>query len=300
MCRCSRRTNRSVISASSGRSSDRSATGTSRWPGSQAVIAIENTRLLNELRQRTADLSEALEQQTATSEVLKIISSSRTELQPVFGAILDNATRICGAKFGTLYLRDGNGVRAVAFHNAPPAFAKQRKEGQILQPPPDSVNARVLATKQAVQIHDAKTVQSYIDGHPYMVAAVDLGGYRTLASVPMLKDGEVIGTINIHRQEVRPFTEKQIALVTNFADQAVIAIENARLLNELRASLEQQTATSEVLEVISSSPGELKPMFETLLANATQLCEAKFGTGSRRSCRTRWGSDLRRCADAQG
>jgi GAF domain-containing protein/DNA-binding response OmpR family regulator len=216
--------------------------------------------------------------------VLRVISSSWTELQPIFDAILSNVSRICGAKFGTLYLREGNGVRAVAFHNAPPGYAKQRKEARIIEPPPDSVNARVLATKQVVQIHDIKTVQSYIDGHPYMVAAVDLGGYRTLASVPMLKDGEVIGTINIYRQEVRPFTEKQIALVVDFASQAVIAIENARLLNELRQrtsdlseALEQQTATSEVLRIISSSPRELDPVFNTMLENAVRICDAKFG-----------------------
>jgi signal transduction histidine kinase/CheY-like chemotaxis protein/HAMP domain-containing protein len=237
--------------------------------GNQAVIAIENTRLLNELR-------ESLAQQTATSEVLGAISSSLTELQPVFDAILSNVSRICDAKFGTLYLREGNGVRAVAFHNAPPGYAKQRKEGQILQPPPDSVNARVLATKQVVQIDDIKTVQSYIDGHPYMVAAVDLGGYRTLASVPMLRSGEVVGTINIYRQEVRPFTEKQIALVENFASQAVIAIENARLVNELTRSIEELRALGEVTQAVNSTL-DLEAVLGAIVSKATQLSGTEAG-----------------------
>jgi signal transduction histidine kinase len=236
----------------------------------QAVIAIENARLLNELR-------ESLEQQAASSEVLGVISSSWTELQPVFDAILSNVSRICGAKFGTLYLRDGNGVRAVAFHNAPPGYAKQRTGGRILQPPPDSVNARVLATKQVVQIHDIKTVQSYIDGHPYMVAAVDLGGYRTLASVPMLKDGEVIGTINIYRQEVRPFTEKQIALVANFASQAVIAVENARLLNELARSVGELSALGEVSQAVNSTL-DVETVLTTIVSKAVQLSGTEAGT----------------------
>ena len=223
------------------------------------------------------ELSEALEQQTATSEVLRVISSSGTELQPVFDAILSNVSRICGAKFGTLYLRDGSGVRAVAFHNAPPGYAKQRKEGRILQPPPDSVNARVLATKQAVQIHDVKTVQSYIDGHPYTVTAVDLGGYRTSASVPMLKDGEVIGTINIYRQEVRPFTEKQMALIANFASQAVIAVENARLLNELARSVEELRALGEVSQAINSTL-DAETVLTTIVSKAVHLSGTEAGT----------------------
>ena len=244
----------------------------------QAAVRLEQT-----VAQRTADLTEALEQQTATSEVLRIISSARTELQPVLDAVLKNVTGICGAKFATLYLRDGNGVRAVAFHNAPPAYAKQREQGRILQPPPDSVNARVLATKQAVQIDDIKTVQSYIDGDPYMVAAVDLGGYRTLASVPMLKDGEVIGTINIYRQEVRPFTDKQIELVKNFAAQAVIAIENARLLNELQQrtgelgrSVEELRALGEVSQTVNSTL-DLEAVLSAIVSKATQLSGTEAG-----------------------
>jgi len=244
---------------------------------SQAVIAIENTRLLNELRQRTDDLSEALEQQTATSEVLKVISVSPGELEPVFDAILENATRICEAKFGTLYLYDGDVFRPAAFHNAPPAFVEARKRQAGIRPPPDSALGRVAITKQVAQLADIKATQSYIERDPITVIPVDLAGYRTVVAVPMLKEDELIGAINIYRQEVRPFSEKQIELVSNFAAQAVIAIENTRLLTELRESLQQQTATADVLKVISSSPGELEPVFQAMLENAVRICEAKFG-----------------------
>ena len=242
---------------------------------SQAVIAIENTRLLNELRQRTADLSEALEQQTATSEVLRVISSSPGELTPVFEAILENATRLCEAKFGTLYLRDGDGFRAVAMHNAPPAYAQARTG--VVHPHRDSSVWRAANTKQVVQVVDVTRLPGYIAGDPFLVTAVAQGGYRTVLSVPMLKEDALIGVICIYRQVVRQYAKKQIALMTSFAAQAVIAIENTRLLNELRESLDQQTATAEVLTTISRSPGELAPMFEIMLANAMRVCEAKFG-----------------------
>jgi GAF domain-containing protein len=242
----------------------------------QAVIAIENARLLNDLRQRTNDLSESLQQQTATADVLKVISSSPGELEPVFNTMLENATRICDAEFGTLYLRETDSFRAVAIHNAPPAYVQVRK-GNLVRPPPDSALGQVANTHQVAQIDDAKEIKSYVEGNPYAVSAVELGGYRTIAAVPMLKDDELVGAILIYRQEVRRFSEKQIALLQNFAAQAVIAIENARLLNELRESLDQQTSTSEVLKVISSSPGELEPVFQAILTNAVRICEAKFG-----------------------
>ena len=220
---------------------------------------------------------EALEQLSAASEVLKVISSSPGDLKPVFEAILENATRICDAKFGTLFLRDSDAFRVAAMHNPPPAYAEARQREPLVQPPPDSVLGRVSASKQVVHITDVRELQSYIERNPYMIAGVELGGYRTVLGVPMLNQGALIGVVSIYRQEVRPFTDKQISLVQNFAAQAVIAIENARLLNELRQSLEQQTATADVLRVISSSPGELKPVFNAMLENAVRLCEAELG-----------------------
>ena len=234
----------------------------------QAVIAIENARLLNELRQ-------SLEQQTATSQVLQVISSSPGDLQHVFATMLENATRICEAKFGALYLSEGDGFRATAMNNAPPAYEEAR--AGILHPPPSTSLWRAANTKQAVQIADVRSERGYVEHDPFVVSAVALGGYRSVLSVPMLHEDELVGVITIFRQEVRPFTDEQISLVQNFAAQAVIAIENARLLNELRQSLERQTATSEVLQVISSSPGDLQPVFAAMLENAARICDANFG-----------------------
>jgi GAF domain-containing protein len=223
-------------------------------------------------------LAEALEQQAATSEVLQVISTSSGELEPIFRTILAKATDICEAKFGTLYLYESGAFHAVALHNAPAAYAEARTSNLLFQPAPDLPLGRIIITKQAVQLEDVKLTRSYVEGDPLVRTGVDLGGYRTVLAVPMLKNDVLIGAISIRRQEVRPFTNKQIALVTNFAAQAVIAIENTRLLNELRESLQQQTATADVLKVISSSPGELEPVFEALLAKAVRLCEAKFGS----------------------
>ena len=233
----------------------------------QAVIAIENVRLFEAEQQRTRELTEALEQQTATSEVLRVISSSPGELEPVFENILSNATRICEAAFGSMLLVEGDEFRRVALHNAPREFAEFSAKTPRL---PASDFAQTVNSMRAVQIADMAAESPDAPIAKY-------GGARTLVTVPMLKQDRLIGVIGIYRHEVRPFTDKQVELVSNFAKQAVIAIENARLLNELRESLDQQTATSEVLRVISSSPGELEPVFQTMLANAVRICEAKFG-----------------------
>ena len=242
----------------------------------QAVIAIENTRLLNELRQRTDDLSELLEQQTATSEVLSVISSSPSEVGPVFQSILANATRLCEAHFGTLNLITGDTSSVAAMHNVPEAYAEFRRREPIFKFDPSHPLWRIAATKQVLHILDIRAEEGYAAGDPAYIVT-DLGGARTLLIVPLLRENDLLGVITIYRQEVRPFTDKQIALVQNFAAQAVIAIENTRLLNELRESLEQQTATADVLGVISSSPGELQPVFGAMLANAVRICNARFG-----------------------
>ena len=239
----------------------------------------------------TRELNEALERQAATSEVLEVISGSPRDLQPVFAAMLENAVRICDANFGNIYRWDGEALHMLASHNTPPAFAEDRRRSPY-RPYPNSPIGRMVANKTVVHISDVRTEDVYTKQlDPVAVTAVTLGGLRTLLGVPLLNTSEVIGAFFLSRQEVRPFSDKQIELVKNFAAQAVIAIENARLLNELRQrtddltvrttdlteALEQQTATSEVLQVISSSSGDLQPVFATMLGNAARICDAKFG-----------------------
>ncbi|MHB8269749.1 GAF domain-containing protein [Bradyrhizobium sp.] len=231
---------------------------------------------------RTRELSESLEQRTATADVLQVISSSPGDLQPVFKSMLNNALRICEAKFGQLLLFDGKGFLPAELHNSPAEYGELFKDGPLI-PGPRTALGRVIASKEVAHVADVMAGSTYAEGDPLRIATVDILQARTLLAVPMLKETELVGAIVIYRQEVRPFSDRQIELVASFASQAVIAIENTRLLKELRQrtddlseALEQQTAISDILRAMSSSPGDVKPVFASVAEHAARICEAQI------------------------
>ena len=243
----------------------------------QAVIAIDNVRLFKELQDRNRDLTEALEQQTATSEILQVIASSPTDIQPVLDTVIANAVKLAGAKQGHIRRYDGEFLQFVAHYNETPETVEATRKPS--RPVPESLNGRAFLERRPVQRVDARA--DYVEDESDYQSPGRVAGARSVLAVPLLREGAATGTILIWRDFVQPFTERQVDLVKTFADQAVIAIENVRLFNELDTrnqqlaeALEQQTATSDILRVIAASPRDIVPVLNNIAENAAQICRA--------------------------
>jgi signal transduction histidine kinase len=244
------------------------------------MLQVSEADLIEELGLARRELAEALERQAATDEMLRVIASSPGELAPVFQAILANGTRLCEAKFGILYLYQNGEFPIAATHNVPPAFADARRRRPLRSIPGGNVS-EAIKTKRPVQLVDLAATRAYAEGHAATVEAVELGGIRTHLTVPMFKNDVAIGAINIYRQEVRPFTDKQIALVTNFADQAVIAIENARLFDEIQDKSRQLAEASQhKSQFLANMSHELRTPLNAILGYTELMADGAYGEPS--------------------
>src|SRR6516162_5126427 len=241
----------------------------------------DSERLIADLQRQLAECraerDEALQRETATAEVLQVINSSPGDLTPVFDAMLERALGLCGAAFGILRTYDGECILAIAIRGADPEYVEFLRNRPV-RPGPLTAHGRIVAGEDIIHIPDVSADEAFRSGDPRRRGLVQLGGARSYVVVALRKEGKLLGSIAAYRKEVRPFTDKQIALLQNFAAQAVVAMDNARLITETREALKQQTATAEVLGVINSSPGDLTPVFDAILEKAHDLCGATLGS----------------------
>jgi two-component system NtrC family sensor kinase len=261
--RTTKRATKAAVKSASRKAKKASARRPARRDAGKSVAKVELARLSRELKEVQA-------RQAATAEVLQVISSSAGDLKPVFEAMLGKAMHLCEAQCGFIYQLEMGAMRAMAEIGVPPAFAEYRRNH--LHTGGAGTPADVMrVTRKPAHVHDARDSEPYRQGNPNAVAGVDLGGARTVLFVPMIKDDDLVGVINLYRMEVKPFSDAQIALLESFASQAVIAIENARLFNETKEALERQTATADILKVIASSPSDVQPVFEAIASSANRL-----------------------------